>query len=209
MTEPVLTDGEILGRGEVRHVRYGKDQNLWVRFYMNRVYKKPFVEIRVPGDARTVWDKPVDETHKKRFAKQWEEFENNQQQLGGGIPIEQCPEINESMHDLLRHMNCKTVENIVGISDGLIQNLGMGARQMVERVRTWYAMQTDKDKQERLRLELETRDKRIALLESRLAAQEKAAQEAAQQAKSAQVQNVSPKRRRGRPPKKRPEEHVT
>lgn len=204
--EPNLSAGEVVGRGDVRQVRYGGDANLWVKFYFNRAYRKDFIEIRVPGDARTVWDRPVTDIERRRFATQWQEYQNKQDQLGGGIPIEQCPEIAEGMYDLLRHMNCKTVENIVGISDGLIQNLGMGARQMVERVRTWYALQTDKDKEERLRVEIEQRDKRIALQDARLAAMEKALQE--QQEQLAQQHNVLP-RRRGRPPKARSTEERT
>ena len=57
-------------------VDYGSDEDLSVQFYLNPVTEKDHVRIAFPGDKHSMFDQPVQDKHKIRFARLWEQYQS-------------------------------------------------------------------------------------------------------------------------------------
>ena len=121
----------------------GADARLSVTFYKRSmkqddasieagrpIYKEfDFVRIIVPGDALTEIDTYANESHKARFPRQWQHYQN---QVGDhqdviGTPLEQWTQITRSQAEELKGLKFPTVEAIAHASDQHIQKIGMAA----------------------------------------------------------------------------------
>lgn len=97
--------------------------------HVNREY----VKILIPGQRDTV-DRPVQEADKSRWPAAWERFVKNQEQHDG-TPLEQWRYLNPAQVANLKSSNVFTIEELAAVSDGNLQNLGMGARDLRDRAR--------------------------------------------------------------------------
>jgi len=107
------------------------DEQLYVQFYMGSIKNEdksteaghpifeavPFVKIMVPGDKNTVINTTVDEKTKRRFARLWSQFQQNQTQTIEGMPIREWPAITRAQADELFYLNIVTVEQLAGLAD--------------------------------------------------------------------------------------------
>jgi len=107
------------------------DERLFVKFYMGTRKNEersldaghpvfddvPFVRILVPGDKNTVIDTTVDDTHRRRFARLWQQFVSNAEQTGSGMPMSEWPAITRSQCEELKYMNIFTVEQLAELPD--------------------------------------------------------------------------------------------
>jgi len=121
----------------------GADGRLAVKFYRDTVedvvatqvegrpiYKEvDCIKIVVPGDSLSEIDRPVYESDKTRFPKQWANFMNRQGAEGKyeGTPIAEWPLISRSQAEGIRSQRFYTVESIASASDQQIQSIGMMA----------------------------------------------------------------------------------
>jgi dynactin complex subunit len=107
------------------------DEKLFVKFYMGALKDEekseaegrpvfnsvPFVQILVPGDKNTAIDTLVNATHKRRFARAWDQFQQNQSQELSGLPIREWSAITRAQAEELAYMNVMTVEQLATLPD--------------------------------------------------------------------------------------------
>lgn len=107
------------------------DERLFVKFYLGSMRNEeksekegrpvfdavPFVKIMVPGDRNSIVDTPVDATYKRRFARQWANFQQAQSQDISGTPLRDWPAVTRAQAEELNYMNVFTVEQLATIPD--------------------------------------------------------------------------------------------
>jgi len=165
----MLAEATVVGRGNNLHVQHGTDSNLFVRFYFNKIYEKPFVKINVPGDNKTEWDRPVKEEDKMRWADKWNAYQSQQNQYVGEVLLADCELFDEGKVDTYKAFNIHTVDQLAKLNDSFQTKIGMGCREDVKRASAYLATLGDKAKEEHLLKELQVRDERLALLEAQIA----------------------------------------
>ncbi len=105
------------------------------------VYREvAWVEIIIPGNNRDIVDRPVTDDDKNRFPMQWANFQNQREEPLEGTPIKEAPWLGRAQVAMLEHLNILTVENLAGIGDVEIQNLGPGGRDLVAKAKNWIEM---------------------------------------------------------------------
>lgn len=151
----------VTGSGTQLHVVHGDDSGLFVRFYFNKVYDKHFVKINIPGDAKTEWDRPVNEIDKQRFAKQWQLYESQQNQYGTQTMLKDAEWITEQQMAHLNAHNVHTVEQLSMLTDSMITACGIGTRDLVRKAQGFLTELTSRRESEAAIKELEKRDYQI------------------------------------------------
>ncbi len=159
----MFAEAEVVGKGTALHVKHGDDSGLWVEFYTNKVHQQPFIKIRVPGDAKTEWDRPVKEKDKQRFSRQWEAFNQQRSQFGEQTILEQWDGISDDQKRGLKMFNIQTVEQLANLTDGLMDRVGMGTRELVRKANAWIESTASEAKEIALRKELQARDDQLAI----------------------------------------------
>lgn len=91
-----------------------------------------FVEILIPGDRRSMVCERVNPEHKLRWPREYEAFQKGQELPLDGTPLRNWPnsKITPSRVEELAYFNIRTVEELAGVNDLHLQNLGMGAREL-------------------------------------------------------------------------------
>jgi hypothetical protein len=121
----------------IQQASFGDDSKVVARFY----YRKPednfdpnekgeiFCKIIIPGNSGMVHDQPVRDIDKQRFAKQWFDFMNNREQVSSGIPLANWGYLAQHPHqiDYLKSKHIHTVEQLAGVSDAMLREIGQGA----------------------------------------------------------------------------------
>jgi len=137
----------------------------------------PFVEIIIPGNNKDVVDRPVTEEDKKRFPNQWAAFSNRTDgEITEGTPVKEAPWLGRAQVAMLEHLNVFTIENLAGLGDSEIQNLGPGGRDLVAKAANWIDLAKEGamnnaaiSDMKNLRAENEELRDKIGALEGRLA----------------------------------------
>lgn len=165
------------------------DDLLWVQFSMKPIQNnfrtqsagRPifedqlWIEIRVPGNALTIIERPSEESDKFRFPRQWNYFQQTHSADGQnvGTPLSQWPLLRPSQIEELRALKFYTVEQVAFASDEQLQRMGMGPGMapMAFRERAKLFLETANDNEHALKQaqEIKKRDETIADLNARLA----------------------------------------
>lgn len=174
-------------------VRHGGDENLFVEFYVKpkknnaRSEKegKPcfdnieYVKILLPGDSKTVVDRPAHDGDRDRFARQYTAFINKHSQAPEGMPIEQWPVMDPATVEECKMSKLFTVEQIAGLNDIQIQKLGIGYRELQKKASAFleYAKNTALPQQQAAEITRLTSDnadlkRQLSELAARVEAQE-------------------------------------
>lgn len=138
-------------KGSQLFVKHGGDDDLIAMFVMESVrlgaesekagrniYRDvPFLWIRFPGDRTREVKRKATDADKARFPRQWAAFQNQQQEVHEGTPIEDWGPISKSLALTYKGLNIHTVENLAAVGDHLLQNLGHGAREMRDKAVAW------------------------------------------------------------------------
>ena len=86
-----------------------------------------FIRISIPGDQLNEIDTYANESHKRRFPRQWAYYQNqvssNEQIIG--TPIEEWTIVSRSQADELKGIKFHTVESVADASDQQLQRIGM------------------------------------------------------------------------------------
>lgn len=97
------------------------------------------VRIFIAGDSKAVGEFRVTPEHKLRFARAYEAFKKGEEQSATGTPIEMLPDLDAITLARLKVMNVFTVEGLAELPDGYLDNLGLGARQLRVRAKSFLA----------------------------------------------------------------------
>ncbi|HEY5412901.1 MAG TPA: hypothetical protein VIJ94_19465 [Caulobacteraceae bacterium] len=100
---------------------------------------REFVRIIIPGDRRSMAVEPVGDGHKQRWPAEYQAFTAGREAPLQGTPLSEWPVslMGPARVQELAYFNLRTVEQMAAVNDAQLQNLGMGARELRERARTW------------------------------------------------------------------------
>jgi hypothetical protein len=100
---------------------------------------REFVRILIPGDRRSIVVEPVNAEHKARWPRHYEAFKAGREAPLEGTPLSEwpCSLMTPARVKELAFFNIRSIEALAEVSDAALQNLGMGARELRERARTW------------------------------------------------------------------------
>lgn len=135
--------------------------------------QKPYVRILIPGQRNSLVDRPVRAEDQTRWPDAWRRFEERQEQVVDGMPIEHWPFLTVAQVAELRALNIRTVEQIAALSDAGLDNIGVGARELQKRARQFLQPPTDTERElrhenERLRGEVDALKARFDALSAQL-----------------------------------------
>ncbi len=129
----------------------------------------PYVFIQEPGERDYIDDPLANKPWAPgRFPHQYAQYLKQQDQIPEGTPIDflfpQHPYIGEN----LRSMSIHTVEQMAGMQDTGLQNIGMGAFQWRDKAKNYLAIANKGVGAHKLQAELDTRDNTIATMRSQM-----------------------------------------
>lgn len=136
-----------------------------------------FCRIQKPGDDSSIINTPARDDHKKRFPRQWLEF---QMKEGGPIDgltpigwlIDEWKELSDDQLRELKYLRFSTVEQIAYASDLQIQRVGMGGMGLREKAKAALRNRMDagvKAEIETAKAETAKRDDQIRQLQEQMA----------------------------------------
>lgn len=105
--------------------------------------KVPHVQIFIPGNDKDIVDRKAKDEDKRRFRKQWEAYENQQEKAIDGTPLEHWPIIDTGTVMALKSIHVFTVENLAGLSDQGLEKFGAGGRELQKKAKLF--LQAAKD----------------------------------------------------------------
>jgi len=95
-----------------------------------------YVEILVPGDSKSAPVRSVDDNIKRRFATAYRAWKDGLDQKSDGTPVELLVGTGAMLHQL-RAVHIHTVEAVAGLNDGQLDVVGMGARQLRDKAKSF------------------------------------------------------------------------
>ena len=163
--------------GALNTARFKGDDKLFVEFYKDTLIQeresfekgrpiyteKIFIRIMVPGDRRSIIERPVDNVDKMRFKAQYEAYMETGGNDALGTPLASVSWMNKARVKEYEFFGIRTVEQLAGAPDSVSSSfMGFHDDQRMAR-----GVVEGADKVE-LRQELDDKDQRIADLEARL-----------------------------------------
>lgn len=123
-------------------VKYGDDSQLVVIFYTRSIFNaaksreagarqyenKIYVRIHAPGERLNIIDRPVEDSDKHRFPRQWSNFLQNKTQVPDGTPIDLLFPNNPAIADNLKALGIHTIQQCSKLSSNALDTIGMGAQ---------------------------------------------------------------------------------
>ena len=167
-------------------VAFGDDARLAVRFYRGKEIHglqsqeagRPIYvgvdmcAIRQPGE-RDEWHGAATEMHKMRFPRAWESYQNNQEFVPDGTPLDVIFAAEPETVANLKHLKIHTVEQLAGLQEAAIGRIGMGGRNLVIKAQKFMEAATGYQAASKMNRELEDVKSENDLLKERLAALER------------------------------------
>lgn len=133
---------------------------------------REYVKIMVPGDRLNIIDRPVQVTGLQatddtlRFPRQYAKFKNQQEQVAhDGTPLSLWPQLPGSLAEELKYLNIFTVEQLATLADTHVAKIPRG-HEFKRKAAEFVAAQKDAEQVNRLQMELDARDTKIAALET-------------------------------------------
>ena len=101
------------------------DDALNVKFYKYAITGEDHIEIRIPGDERTVHDTTATDYHKMRFRRAWDNYQAQLDNYAGQIRLETVSWIDLGMMKDMTRFGIHTVEQLSQMSDSSISQTNM------------------------------------------------------------------------------------
>lgn len=122
----------------------GREKTNYAQFYTvekqdanGKPVYKDYILIVCPGQNKQETRRPVQDKDKEIYAAQWMAYQAKRETPLPGTPIEQLPGITPERISLLKNFNVLTIEQMAGLADGNLGNIGMGATALREQCRNW------------------------------------------------------------------------
>jgi hypothetical protein len=129
------------------------DDTLWVRFLNHAVRNaeksdkegrlvcedREYIQINAPGDKTTEIFREATDADKKRFPLHYAAFKERGSDAVVGTPLKDWAPITKGMVEELSFHKIKTVEQLAGITDGHLPQVGPGVRDLRQRAIDWLA----------------------------------------------------------------------
>ncbi len=130
--------------------------------------EKDFVRIMTPGDTKTTVYREATDKDKQRFPKAWANYERGLEEVTEGTPLDQWNQISKSQTMELAHVNVRTVEQLVSVSDANIQRMGPGYMQLRDRAKQFLKSSGDDAAQAKAERENAELREKIALMQEQI-----------------------------------------
>ena len=124
--------------------------------------EQEYIEIFV--NRNEIVDRKVCDQDKQDYARLYEQFKKNQEQVGEGTPVEQWPALSVTQVATLKHLRIYTVEALAELREDIIKELGIGGRDLVIKASAFLAASKDTAYVQKLAQELEASKQCIAEL---------------------------------------------
>ena len=112
-------------------MRFQGDEKVYAEFYIHPrkneqksekegrdIYEDvPYVKIMAAGDKDNIVQRPVRDTDKQRFPRQWQAFLNKEEQVQEGTPLAEWAGISRSQVEELKAFGIRTVEALANMPD--------------------------------------------------------------------------------------------
>lgn len=121
----------------------------------------------VPGDRQNEIHRPAVESEKRLFARQYAEFKAGSRAAQSGTPLKEWTAISASQAKELAHFHVYTVEQLAGLSDANIQNIGP-IRGLQAKAKDYLEKAAGNAPLEKMRAELTEKDTTIATLKQQM-----------------------------------------
>lgn len=172
----------------------------------------PFITIMFPGDKTKkvvrqvrLATNGVEPSDPDRWPKQWQRFQNQQQQVPDGMPLEQWASLTKPDVMSLKGSGIFTVEQLSNVPDHLLHSLGHGARMLRDKAKAWLA--TSNSNVEQIMRRIEALEAENQVLREQLGGRDIGSGSPAGETDVPKV--TSAPKRRGRPPKVKHEPDIT
>lgn len=129
---------------------------------------KDYVKIQHPGETLNIVDRPVQESDKNRWPRQWGMFSQGKQQVPDGIPITLLYPDKPSITDMLIGYNIHTVEQLANLSANGVQTVGMGCQEWVNKAAKYLERAENGVGFHKFEQEIAKKDTEIATLQRQL-----------------------------------------
>lgn len=107
----------------------------FVQFYYNQVAEKDFCRIVFPGNKQSIWDQPVREKDKIRYARHWALYKEGKDQLQGQTMLESWGDMDQGSIEIYHQFHIKTVEQLAQLPDVNMSNFPPGHASLAYRHR--------------------------------------------------------------------------
>lgn len=121
-----------------------------------------YIEIFV--NRNEIVDRKVHDGDRESYSRLYQQFKQNQEQVGEGTPVEQWPALSVTQVATLKHLRVFTVEALAGLREDIIKELGIGGRDLVVKAGAFLAASKDSSFVQKLAQELEASKEREAEL---------------------------------------------
>ncbi len=126
---------------------------------------RDFVKIQHPGESLNIVDRPVQDSDKFRWPRQWAMFAEGKKQVPDGIPVTLLYPDRPSITDTLIGYNIHTVEQLANLSAHGIGTVGMGCQEWVNKAVKYLEHAQKGVDFHRFNTEMAEKDQKIATLE--------------------------------------------
>lgn len=168
-------------------VEFGRDDQMMVIFYTRAVENEAksremgrkicedrnFVKIFTPGERLNQVDRPVQDTDKQRWPRQWADFVHKRTQVPDGTPIDLLFPNHPAIAENLKAMGIYTIEQQANLSANGIDSIGLGGQEYVNKAKAYIKSSEKGLGFNKLQAELATRDQQIKILQGQVMAQKR------------------------------------
>lgn len=156
------------------------DDRLFVVFYMGVLKNEPrsieearpifddveHVRIIIPGDKNNMVDRPVRDSDRRRFAKQYAAFKQgrSEEEQISGTRLSEWPFLSRAQCEELSYLKIRTVEQVANLRDDILAKVP-GLVSLQHQARAWLAKAQDAAATAKMTQALDERDERINNLE--------------------------------------------
>jgi hypothetical protein len=161
-----------------------QDENLLVKFFTKQREDKTaslkegrpifkdveYIDIKVPGQRSGGACRPAQHMDRKRFPRHYAAYQQRKEMPLEGTPLGEWPLMTRTQVEELSFHNVKTVEQLVGMSDGLAANF-MGMNGLRQKAKMWLEKTEDTariNEIETLKADNEEKAEKILTLESQM-----------------------------------------
>lgn len=113
-----------------------EDKAATVRDGIPRAKSTIYLHKEFPGITSMNYDKPAKDKDKIEFPSEWKRFQDKQQPVMSGTPLDMWPMMSRTMVFEMKALNVHTVEQLIGLPDGspAMQKI-MGLREMQKKAK--------------------------------------------------------------------------
>lgn len=106
---------------------------------------RDYVQIIIPGDSKSVVDRPVQDADKARWPGAWQKYQSKDEGSLDGTPIEEWSYLDVTRKASLRHIGIRTVEQLAAMPDGQLPQIGLDGREVREWAQQFLKPQSERE----------------------------------------------------------------